>query len=158
MIEASLLGGLLGGVSRVAPELFKFFGAKGERKHELQMLSASVEADKARAAVAMTAADQSIQAAQFTESVSALKEALQGQATKSGNTLLDGINMMVRPTVTYIVFAMWVLVKMVALYSAMQTMAITQAVPLWWNEADQAMLSAILNFWFMGRVFEKALK
>lgn len=147
MIEATLLGGLLGGIGRMAPEILKFFDRKGERRHELAMLDKQIEMDKVRASAASDAA----QAAQFTEALSALKSAYESQAVKSGNAIMDGIAILVRPTVTYIVFAMWVVVKLNSL-SEFNTLS------EWWGDADQAMLAGILNFWFLGRVFDKSLR
>jgi hypothetical protein len=144
MIESTLLGGILGGVARFVPELLKFFDRKGERKHELAMLDKQIEVDKVRSAAAADAT----QAAQFTEALAALKSAYETQAIKSGNTMLDGIAILVRPTVTYVIFAMWVVVKLASLREFTTLNA-------WWGDADQAMLSAILNFWFLGRVFDK---
>ena len=39
----TLLGGVFGGVLRLAPELFKLFDKKNERAHELRMLEAEME-------------------------------------------------------------------------------------------------------------------
>ena len=45
MIE-TLLGGLLGGAFRLAPEILKWLDRKDERKHELSMFDKQLEADK----------------------------------------------------------------------------------------------------------------
>ena len=42
MIAESLLGSLLGGVLRIAPEFLKFFDRKNERLHELSLLKAEM--------------------------------------------------------------------------------------------------------------------
>ena len=43
MLE-TLMGGVFGGVLRLAPEVIKFFDAKNERGHELRMVEAESEA------------------------------------------------------------------------------------------------------------------
>ena len=47
MIE-TLLGGLLGGVFRLAPEVLKWFDRKSERGHELAMQDKALEFDRMR--------------------------------------------------------------------------------------------------------------
>lgn len=159
MIMETLAGGILGGISRLAPEVMGFLDRKNERKHEIQMLAANVEADKARTADTLSVQDAVAANEQFNTSVKALQEAVAAQGQKTGNAILDGINVLVRPTVTYIVFAMWVTTKVIMFkYYASTDISLMEIVKVWWDPADQAMLAAILNFWFMGRVFDKALR
>ena len=49
MIE-TLLGGLLGGAFRLAPEILKWLDRKGERGHELSMQDKAIEFEKIRGA------------------------------------------------------------------------------------------------------------
>jgi hypothetical protein len=52
MIE-TLLGGLLGGAFRLAPEILKWLDRKGERGHELAMQDKALEFEKIRGAQRM---------------------------------------------------------------------------------------------------------
>ena len=52
MIE-TLLGGLLGGVFRLAPEVLKWFDRKAERDHELAMQDKALDFEKLRGAQRM---------------------------------------------------------------------------------------------------------
>jgi hypothetical protein len=52
MIE-TLVGGLLGGVFRLAPEVLKWLDRKGERGHELAMQEKALEFEKLRGATRM---------------------------------------------------------------------------------------------------------
>ena len=52
MIE-TLLGGLMGGAFRLAPELLKWLDRKGERGHELAMQDKALEFEKLRGAQRM---------------------------------------------------------------------------------------------------------
>ena len=52
MIE-TLLGGLLGGVFRLAPEILKWMDRNGERGHELAMQDKALEFEKLRGAQRM---------------------------------------------------------------------------------------------------------
>ena len=53
MIE-TLLGGLLGGAFRLAPEVLKWFDRQGERGHELAMQDKALEFEKLRGAQRMS--------------------------------------------------------------------------------------------------------
>ena len=52
MIE-TLLGGLLGGAFRLAPEILKWLDRNGERSHELSMQDKALEFEKLRGAQRM---------------------------------------------------------------------------------------------------------
>lgn len=161
MIE-TILGGLLGGITRIAPEVMKFLDRKNERKHELELIDKNIAADQARVQGQLKLADAQAASAQFTSALDALKEAVKGQAALTGSKIIDGINALVRPGVTYIVFGMWTCVKLASLATLIHGQpdvdGLATAIKLWWLPDDQAMLAAILNFWFMGRVFDKALR
>jgi hypothetical protein len=49
----TLLGGALGAVARLLPELGRLWEAASQRKHEREMLALQMEADKLRAELAM---------------------------------------------------------------------------------------------------------
>ena len=62
MIE-TLLGGLLGGAFRLAPEFLKWLDRKGERGHELAMQDKALEFEKVRGASRMAEIGASADAA-----------------------------------------------------------------------------------------------
>ena len=155
MIE-TLLGGLLGGVFRLAPEALKFFDAKNARKHELAMQDKALEFEQLRGAQKMAEIGAAADAAWNTGSVEALKEALRGQMTKSGVGWADALSTAVRPVLTFWFMGMYCSVKIALLISAFNGgMAWDAAILATWTEADMAMWAGVLNFWFLGRVFEK---
>lgn len=160
MIE-TLLGGLLGGITRLAPEVLKFIDRKAERHHELDLLSANLESDKAKLAGQLAVSTAETQSQQFSGAINALKEAVSTQGQKVGVAFIDAINALVRPGVTYILFGMWTMIKIVTLVYVIQSNPVLadliHALPDWWKPDDQAMLAAVLNFWFLGRVFDKVL-
>jgi CHAT domain-containing protein len=148
MLE-TLLGGLLGGVFRLVPEVLKFMDAKNERAHELSMQAANLESDKAKYANQLAVTNLQVEASQFSSAVSALQEALKGQFQLTGNKLIDGLNMSVRPVLTYSFFA---------LYAGIKLAALTNGAPIasLWGVDDQALFSGIMSFYFLGRVFDRA--
>jgi hypothetical protein len=155
MIE-TLLGGLLGGAFRLAPEVLKWLDRKGERGHELAMQDKAMEFEKIRGAQRMAEIGASAEAAWNTGAIDALRDAVRTQGEKTGVGWADALSSSVRPVVTY-----WFM----ALYCAAKTAAFTAAInggALWsvavvhaWTDADQALWAGVLNFWFLGRVFDR---
>jgi hypothetical protein len=139
MIE-TLLGGLLGGAFRLAPEILKWLDRKGERGHELAMQDKALEFEKLRGAQRMAEIGAVGDAAWNTGAIEALKEAVAGQGRASGVKWADALSASVRPVITY-----WFM----SLYCAAKTAAFAAAVAgdaSWgtailhaWTEADQAL-------------------
>ena len=156
MIE-TLLGGLLGGAFRLAPELLKWLDRNGERSHELSMQDKALEFEKLRGAQRMGEIGASADAAWNTGALEALKEAVAAQGRPSGVRWVDGLSSSVRPTVTYLFVLMYVGVKLSTFVGSAQAgVGFGAALLAMWTEADQALLSGILNFWFISRTLEKA--
>ena len=153
MIE-TLLGGLLGGVFRIAPEVLKWMDRKGEREHELKMVNAEMEFAKVRGEIAMREAEARMTVSELDAMSQALKE--QGQTARAAGKFVAAVSALVRPAVTY-----W----FVVLYSAVKIAGIAMAIDAgghWkevlvssWTQDDQAMLMLVLTFWFVGRVWER---
>ncbi|WP_157314550.1 hypothetical protein [Chitinibacter sp. GC72] len=155
MIE-TLLGGLLGGAFRLAPEILKWLDRKGERNHELAMQDKALEFEKLRGAQRMEEISASATAAWNTGALDALKESIIGQSRHSGAKWADALSTSVRPILTYWFMALYCLAKIAIFACAMQgCMEWAAAATLAWQEADQALWAGVLNFWFLGRVFDR---
>jgi hypothetical protein len=155
MIE-TLLGGLLGGVFRVVPEFLKWLDAKDERKHELAMQDKAIEFQKLKGDQVIDEIETQGQADWNTGALDALKESIIGQMAKTGVRWIDGLSSSVRPIVTYWFMALYCSAKMAIFITAIQNGSPwTDAIALAWTEADQALWAGILNFWFLGRVFDR---
>ena len=156
MIE-TLLGGLLGGAFRLAPELLKWLDRRSERWHELAMQDKALEFEKVRGASRMAEIGASADTAWNTGAMEAFKEAVAGQGRPSGVKWADALSTSVRPIITYWFMALYCAAKAAALVVALNAGAGWGAAVLAaWSEADQALWSGVLNFWFVGRVFERA--
>ena len=156
MIE-TLLGGLLGGAFRLAPELLKWLDRKGERGHELAMQDKALEFEKVRGASRMAEIGVTADAAWNTGAMEAFKEAVAGQGRPSGVKWADALSTSVRPIITYWFMALYCAAKAAAFVAALNAGAGWGAAVLAaWSDADQALWSGVLNFWFVGRVFERA--
>ena len=155
MILETLGGGLLGGLFRLAPEVIKIFDAKNERSHELKMLEAEMAFAKLDAEREMHRADSAMTVAELDAMGAALKE--QGQTARSAGWFVAAISALVRPLVTYWFVVMYSVVKIVGIYLAVRSGGLwTEVLVTSWNSEDMAILTMILTFWFVGRVYERS--
>ena len=155
MIE-TLLGGLLGGVFRLAPEILKWLDRNGERSHELSMQDKALEFEKLRGAQRMGEIGASADAAWNTGAIEALRDAVRGQGEKAGVAWADALSSSVRPVITYWFMALYCAAKTAAFVAAVTAGAgWGEAILHTWSEADQALWAGVLNFWFLGRVFDR---
>ena len=155
MIE-TLLGGLLGGAFRLAPEILKWMDRNGERSHELSMQDKALEFEKLRGAQRMGEIGASADAAWNTGAIEALRDAVRGQGEKTGVAWADALSSSVRPVITYWFMALYCAAKTAAFVAAVTAGAGWGAAILHaWTEADQALWAGVLNFWFLGRVFDR---
>lgn len=155
MIE-TLLGGLLGGAFRLAPELLKWLDRKGERGHELEMQDKALEFEKLRGAQRMDEIGAGADAAWNVGAIETLREAVRTQGEKTGVRWADALSSSVRPVITYWFMALYCAAKTAAFVAAIEGgadwgVAIVQT----WTDADQALWAGVLNFWFLGRVFDR---
>jgi|TARA_B100001250_G_scaffold380263_1_gene371579 hypothetical protein len=155
MIE-TLLGGLLGGAFRLAPEILKWLDRKGERGHELAMQDKALEFEKLRGAQRMAEIGASADAAWNTGAIDALKEAVAAQGQRSGIGWADALSASVRPVITYWFMALYCAAKTATFAAgASAGAAWGDAILHAWTDADQALWAGVLNFWFLGRVFDR---
>lgn len=161
---ATGIGGALGGLLRLAPEVLKLLDRKNERKHEATMLDKNIEAEKARAASGLREQELQADTAQIAGALEALKEALKGQFQQTGIKWVDAVNQTVRPFLTYAIAGPYALGKCMVfgalLYVGIAKQGLTPemvtgALAATYTLADMAIVSGILNFYFLGRVFDK---
>jgi hypothetical protein len=155
MILETLGGGLLGGLFRLAPEVIKIFDSKNARSHELKMLEAEMAFAKLDAEREMHRTDSAMTVAELDAMGAALKE--QGQTARSAGWFVAAISALVRPLVTYWFVVMYSVVKIVGIYLAVRSGGLwTEVLVTSWNSEDMAILTMILTFWFVGRVYERS--
>ena len=155
MIE-TLIGGLLGGAFRLAPELLKWLDRKGERGHELSMQDKALEFEKLRGAQRMDEIGAGADAAWNVGAIETLREAVRTQGEKTGVRWADALSASVRPVITYWFMGLYCTAKTAAFASAVTAGATWGTAILHaWTEGDQALWAGVLNFWFLGRVFDR---
>jgi len=155
MIE-TLLGGLLGGAFRLAPEILKWLDRNGERGHELSMQDRALEFEKIRGAQRMDEIGAGADAAWNVGAIETLREAVRTQGEKTGVRWADALSSSVRPVITYWFMALYCAAKTAAFVAALNAGASWGTAVLHaWTEADQALWAGVLNFWFLGRTLDK---
>jgi hypothetical protein len=148
-----LIGALIGGAFRLAPELLKILDRKFEREHELKKLDVEVSIAKMQAEFALQQGHQRLQE----HELDAIGEAFKQQAESDGKAWkwVASLSALVRPAVTYWFVFFYSAVKIAGLYLAfLQDGVWTNVLITGWTDFDEGMLAMILSFYFVGRVWE----
>ena len=153
MIE-TLLGGVFGGLLRLAPELIKTFDRGNERKHELAMLNAEMEFAKVRGDIAMRQTEATMTITELNTMAEAIKE--QSTTAQAAGWFVAATSALVRPMITYAFVGVYFLVKVVSYLIALDQGGEWREVLInLWNQDDVTILFMIISFWFVGRVYER---
>jgi len=151
----TLLGGVFGGVLRLAPEIFKIFDKKNERDHELRMVQAEMEFAKIKGEIAMRQVEAAMTMAEVDAIGQAFKE--QSETAKNAGRFVSAISALVRPTVTYAFLGLYAAVKIAAFMIAIQQNGDWKEVLIqMWGSDDLAVFNMVISFWFVGRVYERS--
>lgn len=155
MIE-TLFGGLIGGIFRCVPEILKFLDANNDRKHELDMQDKALEFQRLKGDQRVEEITAEGQQDWNTGALDTLKAAIEAQSKTTGIQWIDAISSTVRPVITYWFMALYCAAKTAVFVAAIQGGASwPDAVKLSWTDNDMAVWAGIINFWFLGRVFDK---
>ena len=154
LLGGGLLGSIFGGLFRLAPEVLKWLDKKNERQHELNMFTLQTDLEKMRGQFRMEEryVDHSI------AQLDAIQEAFKAQAQEASSSYkwVSALSALVRPGITYILFGLYVAVKITAIVYAINSGAPwNQVLRENWTADDFGMLNMILTFWFIGRAIEK---
>lgn len=141
---------------RLMPEVFSFLNKKKDYEHELAMLDRQAELEKTRAASKMEEVRYQGDVDQVLALFASQKSALEGQMQKTGMKLVDALNFLVRPLTTYYFLVLYGLAKLAMFVLATQSgMGGWESILKLYDENDRAILSGIISFWFVGRIFDK---
>ena len=155
----TVIGAALGAIFRFLPEVLKFFDQKNERAHEISMQDKALEFQKLKGDQKIDEIDAKNQGTYNEGYLKTLQSAIAGQESLCGVPWIDGVVKLVRPLITYWFFALYCFVKVCLITCAIlhsdNMLVFTDSILKIWTEADMAMLAGILNFWFLGRVFDK---
>lgn len=150
----AILGLLSGGALRLAPMAVDFFSKREERKHELELLRENRESDMQRAKAAKEGRVLEGNITIDTKYLDAYTEAIKAQGQITGNKFWDGVNVSVRPVLTY----WWCIVLVTAVMIAKIYALVHAGRPLYdailgvWGPPEQTIVANIMAFWFLDRV------
>lgn len=153
MIE-TLLGGLFGGVLRLAPEAFKLFDRANERKHELAMLDREMDLQRLNAESRANEVAASVTFKEFDAIGEAFKE--QSATASRAGAFVAGVSALVRPVITYAFVGAYFAVKLASYLIAVEQGGNWKDVLITlWNQDDVSIMFMIISFWFVGRAIDK---
>lgn len=156
MIE--IIGLIFGGVSRLGQHWMELRDKDKERSHEAVMYDKQLALADKRFEHDADLRRMDVGAAESQAEWGALTAAVEAQAreAQAAGGWVAKLSASVRPAVTYWLMAIYTAAKVAMLYSALASgVPLPEAVRAMYSEADAALLSSILSFWFMDRSLRK---
>lgn len=161
MIEAlggGVLGSLLGGAFRLAPEVLKFLDRKNERLHELKMFEQQCQLESQRGAQKLQEIGAQRDMAVDVGVLDAFKSAVEQQAemVKAAGGWVASLSASVRPMVTYWILGLWSFIHLWFAWNAWFAGAAPKEVFITMMTADfAALVSGTINYWFLDRTLKQ---
>ena len=158
ILGGGILGSLLGGVFRLAPEVIKFFDKKDERRHELLMFDKQCELEKARGDQKLAEIGAQRDMAVDVGVLDAFKAAIdqQTEMVKAAGGRMAALSASVRPVMTYYLLMLYGVAKassiVLAYLSGQPMLEVLKAA---WGVDDMALLSGVVNYWILDRTLAK---
>ena len=158
LVGGGILGGLIGGVFRLAPEVLKFFDKKGERQHELAMFDRQCDLEKVRGQIKLDEIGANREAAVDIGVMDAFNAAInqQSEMVKTAGGWAASLSASVRPVMTYYLLVMYGIVKACFIILAYQNnVPFADALVKNWTSDDMALLTGVINYWMIDRSLAK---
>lgn len=158
LLGGGVLGSLIGGLFRLAPEILKFLDKKNERAHELSMFDKQCELEKQKGDQKLAEIGAAREAAVDTGVLEALNGIInqQTELAKTAGGWVAALSASVRPIVTYWVLALWSFIHAWFAYNAWATGSAPLDVFRAMMTPDfAALVSGTLNYWFLDRTLAK---
>ena len=146
----TLLGSLLGFATSFAPKIFDFFQERADRAHELAMIDRQMEQMK-------LGGELRLQEINAQADIAQAKAIYRHDSSIKSATWVDNLRGSVRPIITYLLVVTFIAIKGAGLYAliAIEGMAIYQALPAIGADQFNAMLAAVISFWFGSRAMNR---
>jgi hypothetical protein len=158
LLGGGVLGSLIGGAFRLAPELLKWLDKKNERQHELAMFEKQCELEKVRGAQKMAEIGAERDLAVDTGVMAAFKSAIdqQTEMAKAAGGFISGLSASVRPVMTYYLLIAYGVAK-IAVFVLLRQQGVSGAelVAKMWTPDDMALLCGVVNYWILDRSLVK---
>lgn len=158
MIGGGVLGSLLGGLFRLAPELLKWADKKDERQHELAMFEKQCQLEAQRGSQKLQEIGAQREAAVDSGVLGAFQAAIdqQTEMVKAAGGWVASLSASVRPVVTYWILAVWSFIycwyAFQSLWSGLDASEVFKAMM---SPDFAALVSGTLNYWFLDRTLAK---
>ena len=146
----TLLGSLLGFASSFAPKIFDYFQERADRAHELAMIDRQMEQMKLGSQLKLEEINAQADIAQA-------KAIYRHDSSIKSATWVNNLRGSVRPVITYLLVITFIAIKGAGLYAliVIEGMAIYQALPVIGDDQFNAMLAAVISFWFGSRAMNR---
>jgi hypothetical protein len=156
-IGGGLLGSLLGGVFRLAPEFLKFMDRKNERMHELKMFELQTDLEKVRGAQKLDEIGAQRELAVDTGAMAAFQAVInqQTEMAKAAGGWVASLSASVRPILTYALISVYLGLQVTIGIVALQTEGVRAAFDVVMTPDFAALVGGIMNYYFMNRTLER---
>lgn len=158
ILGGGVLGSLIGGIFRLAPEVLKWLDKKNERQHELAMFEKQCDLEKVRGEIKLQEIGAQRDLAVDSGVIDAFKSAIEQQTemVKAAGGWIASLSASVRPMVTYWVLAIWSFIHIWFAYNAWLRGMPPDVVFKTMMTADfAALVSGTINYWFLDRTLAK---
>ena len=158
LLGGGVIGSVLGGVFRLAPEVLKYFDKKNERLHELSMFSRQCELEQLRGAQKLAEIGAVREAAVDVGVMDAFNAAINQQAemVKAAGGWSASLSASVRPVVTYWILLIWSLAHFWYAWTGYRTgLDPTEVFKLFMSPDFSALLAGTINYWFLDRTLKQ---
>lgn len=158
VLGGGVLGSLLGGMFRLAPEVLKWLDRRNERAHELAMFERQVDLEKVRGDQKLAEIGAQRDLAIDSGVISALQTAINQQAemVKVAGGWVASLSASVRPMMTYYLLALYGAVKTASMILAADDGgSVAEVLKQHWTADDMTLLCGVVNYWIMDRTLAK---
>lgn len=158
LLGGGVVGGLIGGLFRLAPEVLRFFDKNSERAHELAMFDRQCQLEQARGAQRLSEIGAVHGAIVDTGVLDAFSSAIgqQSEMVKAAGGWAAKLSASVRPVITYWILFLWSFVHLWFAWNAWRTgMPPLDAFKTMMSADFAALVSGTINYWFLDRTLKQ---
>lgn len=158
LVGGGVLGSILGGAFRLAPEILKFLDRRNERAHELEMFKNQCQLEAQRGAQKLQEIGAQHGMAVDVGVLDAFKSAVEQQTemVKAAGGWVASLSASVRPVVTYWILGVWSFAHLwFAWMSYRVGMDPTEVFKLVMSADFAALVAGTLNYWFLDRTLKQ---
>ncbi len=158
LLGGGVIGSLLGGLFRLAPEVLKWLDRKNERSHELQMFDRQCKLEAQRGEQKLAEIGAQREAAVDSGVLAAFRSAIdqQSKMVEAAGGWAARLSASVRPVATYYVLLIWGTAQLGLAFTSYQVGVPVHEVFRSVLTVDfMALVSGTLNYWFLDRTLAR---